>query len=56
VITTWPTKMALAPKLAADVLQHLEQMGVSASSTQTLPAWPRPAFAVLPWQEEQRWN
>ena len=56
VITTWPTKMALAPKLAADVLQHFEQTGVSASGRQTLPDWPRPAFAVLPWQEEQRWN
>jgi glycerol-3-phosphate dehydrogenase len=56
VITAWPTKMALAPKLAADVLQQLEQTEVSASGTQTLPAWPEPAFAVLPWQEEQRWN
>ena len=56
VITAWPTKMALAPKLAADVLQHFEQTGVSASGRQTLPEWPRPAFAVLPWQEEQRWN
>lgn len=56
VITTWPTKMALAPKLAADVLQQLTQTGVPASGTQILPAWPQPAFAVLPWQEEQRWN
>jgi glycerol-3-phosphate dehydrogenase len=56
VITAWPTKMALAPKLAADVVQRLEQTGVTASGTQTLPAWPHPAFAVLPWQEEQRWN
>ena len=56
VITTWPTKMALSPKLATDVLQHLEQTGVSASGAQSLPDWPHPAFAVLPWQEEQRWN
>jgi hypothetical protein len=56
VITAWPTKMALAPKLAADVLQQLEQTGVSASGIQTLPAWPHPALAILPWQEEQRWN
>ena len=56
VITAWPTKMALAPKLAADVLQQLEQTGVSASGIQTLPAWPHPALALLPWQEEQRWN
>ncbi len=56
VITAWPTKMALAPKLAADVMQQLEQTGVAASGKQALPKWPRPAFAVLPWQEEQRWN
>jgi len=56
VITAWPTKMALAPKLAEDVLQQLEQTGVSPSGRQTLPGWPCPVFAVLPWQEEQRWN
>ena len=37
-------------------LDHSEETGVSASGTQNLPAWPQPAFAVLPWQEEQRWN
>jgi glycerol-3-phosphate dehydrogenase len=56
VITSWPTKMALAPKLAADVMEHLQQNDIVASGTQPLPAWPKPAFAVLPWQEEQRWN
>jgi glycerol-3-phosphate dehydrogenase len=56
VITAWPTKMALAPKLAADLLQHFERTGISASGREALPSWPRPAFAVLPWQEEQRWN
>jgi len=56
VITAWPTKLALAPKLAADMLQHFEQTQLSASGRQTLPSWPRPAFALLPWQEEQRWN
>ena len=56
VITAWPTKLALAPKLAADILQHFEQTGVHASGRETLPNWPRPAFAMLPWREEQRWN
>ena len=56
VITSWPTKMALSPKLAADVMEHLQQNNIVASGTQPLPAWPEPAFAVLPWQEEQRWN
>ena len=56
VITTWPTKMALAPKLAADVMAHLLQNEIVASGTQPLAAWPHPAFAELPWQEETRWN
>ncbi len=56
VITTWPTKMALAPKLAADVMEQLQHNEVVASGTEPLPAWPQPAFAELPWQEETRWN
>ncbi len=56
VITSWPTKMALAPKVATDVMEQLQQNAMVASGTQPLPAWPKPALAVLPWQEEQRWN
>jgi len=56
IITTWPTKMALAPKLAADVMAQLQHNEIVASGTQPLPAWPQPAFAELPWQEETRWN
>lgn len=56
VITTWPTKMALAPKLATDVMAQLQLNEVVASGTPPLPAWPQPAFAELPWQEETRWN
>lgn len=56
VITTWPTKMALAPKLAADVMAQLKHDEIFASGTQPLPTWPQPAFAELPWQEETRWN
>jgi glycerol-3-phosphate dehydrogenase len=56
VITTWPTKMALSPKLATDVMVHLQQNDIVATGTQSLPAWPQADFAVLPWQEETRWN
>ncbi len=56
VITTWPTKLALAPELATDVIQHLEHTGITASGLQIFPSWPQPVFATLPWQEEQRWN
>ena len=56
VITSWPTKMALSPKLATDVMECLRQNDIVASGKQALPAWPQPDFAALPWQEEQRWN
>ena len=56
VITSWPTKMALSPKLATDVMEHLRQNDIVASGKQVLPVWPQPDFAPLPWQEEQRWN
>jgi glycerol-3-phosphate dehydrogenase len=56
VITTWPTKMALAPKLATDVMAQLQHNEIVASGIQPLPPWPQPTFAVLPWQEETRWN
>ena len=56
VITTWPTKMALSPKLAADVMAQLQQDAIVASGAQALPNWPHPTFALLPWQEEQRWS
>lgn len=56
VITAWPTKMALAPNLAAAVLDCLEQAGVSPGGQVPLPPWPQPPYAVLPWQEEERWK
>ena len=52
VITSWPTKMALAPKLAVDVMEQLRQDKIVASGKQALPVWPQPDFATLPWQEE----
>ncbi len=59
VIAAWPTKLALAPKLAADTLALLERAGVrpSGEAGGTLMVdWPRPQPSLLPWQEEVRWN
>lgn len=56
VITAWPTKLALAPKLAADIIQQLKSSKVKASELTAFPDFVTPPYAELPWQEEQRWS
>jgi len=60
VITAWPIKLALAPKLAADILEQMKETNLTASGQSlsdlaTLPVFPVPDYASLPWQEESRW-
>jgi len=56
IFTAWPTKMALSPYLAAEVLKLLQQSGSRPGKQMPLPKWPQPPYAVLPWQEEERWK
>ena len=56
VITTWPTKLALSPRLAEDVMQQIKTDKVKASGRQALPEFTHVPFAVLPWQEELNWK
>jgi hypothetical protein len=56
VITGWPTKMVLAPKLADDIVALLNKHEVTPSGTHPLPDWPHPDYAVLPWQLESKWS
>lgn len=56
VITTWPTKLALAPRLAAQVIETIHAAGMEPGGQDELPEWPHPGLARLPWQEEERWN
>ncbi len=66
VITAWPTKLALAPKLAADIVMQMKETNLMASGHNlsepniadlaTLPEFPVPDYALLPWQEESRWS
>jgi glycerol-3-phosphate dehydrogenase len=56
VITGWPTKMVLAPKLAEDIVQLLKHHKVSPSAIGPMPHWPHPDYARLPWQQESIWN
>ncbi len=56
IITAWPTKLAFAPRLAADVLAALEKdvkpTGMQQGASIDLP---KPSLALQPWQEAV-WN
>ena len=57
VLTTWPTKLAFAPRLAAQVLQMLQTENiVPGAEAGALPACAFPGYALLPWQEDERWS
>jgi glycerol-3-phosphate dehydrogenase len=49
----WPTKLALAPKLANDVLQKISANHITAKiwDTRELRAWPMPPIAKPVWEE-----
>ena len=53
IITAWPTKLALAPLLAQQVL---ELIGGIEKTRCELPDWPTPSFAEFPWCEPARWG
>ena len=53
IITAWPTKLALAPLLASELVG----MASSIEKTQVeLPAWTAAPFAEYPWCEAARWD
>lgn len=56
VITAWPTKLALAPRLAQQIIEKIQQGGVQPGEPLTLPKWSHPGYAPLPWQEEEKWS
>jgi len=60
VITVWPTKLALAPVVAERVETRLQQDGIRPGDgpdlVHALDNYPRPDYAPLPWQEEERWS
>jgi glycerol-3-phosphate dehydrogenase len=53
IITAWPTKLALAPLLAQQVLERIS--GIDKTSCE-LPNWSTPLFAEFPWCEPARWG
>lgn len=61
VITAWPTKLALAPRLAEQVLAIVRASdspsSVAAGSDVRSPrGWPRPTVALPPWETTQTWT
>lgn len=55
VITAWPTKMALAPALADVLVDMVDEQGIERDADASLPTWPQPEYADLPWDEEACW-
>lgn len=54
VITAWPTKLALAPRLADRLL---EAIAFTPGDQPEVPSeWPRPAVALPPWETEAEWT
>jgi hypothetical protein len=54
VIVAWPTKLALAPRLAERVRAMLGEPAGGAGTLDT-GSWPRPAIAPAPWETKQQW-
>ncbi len=54
----WPTKLALVPRLAAEILDALDPPADRAGpiALETLKAWPRPDIALPPWERELAWT
>ena len=56
VITAWPTKLALVPRLAGLVRQRLgEPGGRGPNEPWARGAWPAPPVALPPWETEAQW-
>lgn len=56
IITAWPTKMALSPVLAEQVVTMINEANLKRVTDYSLPAYPSVPYAELPWQEESRWK
>lgn len=57
VIRAWPTKLALAPRLATDILASLPRPSGRASGVvEAVSSWPKPDVAEPPWETELNWT
>jgi hypothetical protein len=51
VTVAWPTKLALAPKLSAEILQVIKNMSACLHDVHELRAWPMPPLATPVWED-----
>jgi hypothetical protein len=53
IVIAWPTKLALAPKLANEIMQHLEKHQITPQlwDARELRAWPMPPLATPIWEQ-----
>ena len=62
ILTCWPTKLALAPRLAQQVLAMpgagagRAKAGDATSDVPSLRGWPQPVAALPPWETTQTWK
>jgi len=57
VITAWPTKLALAPRLAEQVMAKMGEPAESNEEYLTcVEDWPRPVTALPPWEIATQWH
>ena len=55
VITAWPTKLALAPVLADELVNMIDEDSIERDSDLFLPEWEPLEYADFPWDEETCW-
>ncbi|MHC4947812.1 MAG: NAD(P)/FAD-dependent oxidoreductase [Planctomycetota bacterium] len=57
VVTAWPTKLALVPRLAERIEEELAPPAPgTAGYVDAVARWPRPAVAAPPWEEQEQWT
>lgn len=57
VLTVWPTKLVLAPRLAAEIARRTRAASTpSVFETLVTNQWPRPDVARPPWETATRWH
>lgn len=56
IMTVWPTKLALTPHLANEVLKTIEQQNIIKNVIEEMPKFTHSKIADLPWQEEEKWQ
>jgi len=59
-LTAWPAKLALAPRLAEEICQNLSQMNVPPTAgdqswTRAFSSLSRPEVAQPPWETAENW-